>query len=154
MIDVVIEGVRELAVRLERIEAGLLDLSVPTQAALQIAADSVLENFLVGGRPEWAALRDGDDRPLFQTGGLAEAASATQPGVEGSTYRLAPDGSFGQIGVEDLFHGARRHDLGYQGPDSRGRTFDEEAREFMELKPSDEAAIIEVYDRYLLSLTE
>lgn len=151
MIKIEIVGENQLMVKLGVIAEGLEHL--PIQEGLKVLAASVRETFEEGGRPEWApiqAARNGrGPSPLWDTGEMMEAATATRPGIDGSTYELNAVG--GQIGVEPLFHGARRHTFGF-GVDSLGRSFDEPARAFMILRTEDEVKVVEIFDMYIGAL--
>ena len=153
MIEVVFEGEEALETALAGVGAGLLDLRVPTQLGLEVIAAGVGEAF-VEGASTWEPRKDGSPATLVDSGDMRAAATATQDGVTGSTYAIAPDGQVGRIGVDDLFHGARRHQLGYGGPDSRGRTFDEPARAFLVMTDETRTKVVEVFDMYMNDLVK
>jgi phage gpG-like protein len=150
MISIEIVGAAELTERLEAMSAGMV--SLPIQEALKVLAAGVAEQFDEGGDPEWAPKKDGSPATLIESGDMRAAATATRAGVDGSVYNLAPDA--GQIGVADLFHGARRHTFGYGGPDSLGRHFDEPGRAFLVIREEDRAKVVEVVDVWLSRLME
>lgn len=156
MFDFIILGQSEIEDHLGEIVDGLAHL--PIQKGLDVLGASVLETFAVGGRPEWDDIlessRDGrvadhGTPALWDTGAMADAASATRPGVDGSAYEITP--AAGQIGVDALFHGARRHTVGF-GIDRIGRHFNEPARPFMILRSEDRVAVVELMDEYIGAL--
>lgn len=142
------EGDRALVSKLAKLTYGLSDLTLPTQKALDALGKGVIQTF-IEGPGSWEDLKDGSVARLYESGDMFVAAAAAEPGIEGSVYDIAPDGLEGQIGVEDLFHGARRHQLGYGGPDSRGRSFDEPARSFMVITNEARAEGIEIFEVHI-----
>ena len=155
MISITIEGEEGISLMLDTLSEALLH--PPIQAGLEVISESVLENFAKGGRPPWPDILpssraqrkfDKGTPPLWDSGEMAAAATATTPGVGHSTYGIAADGISGQIGVDDLFHGARRHQFGF-GVDKLGRHFDEPARAFMVFHDGDAAKVVEVFDMWI-----
>jgi phage gpG-like protein len=158
MFQIMIEGDEDIFLGLDLLSLDLANMVKPTQEALELASASVLENIALSGRPEYddilAASRrqrkfDTGTPPLWDSGEMAAAATATSAGVAGSTYFLSPDGNSGNIGVDDLFHGARRHQFGFDGPDALGRTFNEPARAFMVFQAEDIIKTVEIFDLWL-----
>lgn len=164
MFEILLEGDKELERMLGTVTGLVSDLSTPIQCSLEYMSKSVLETFAVGGRPPWdditQASRDGRQfdhgtPPLWDGGALADAATATRPGVEGSAYvdPRTRDGLEGAIGPEADFHGARRHQEGF-GTDRLGRTFDEPVRAFMVWQAGDRIAVVEIFDLWLAAVIE
>lgn len=147
MVEIMFEGDRSLFNKLAGVSFGLRDFSGPTQKALSKLGEGVIQTF-VEGSEHWDPLKDGSAARLYQSGDMFVAAASAEPGIEGSVYDLAPDGQEGQIGVEDLFHGARRHQFGF-GTDSLGRSFDEPARPFMVMTDAARAEGVHVFEVHL-----
>lgn len=163
MLQITITGEQDVLDYLATVRSGLQNTAPIVEAGLKILSESVLQNIAQQGRPGYPDILpssrasrkfDQSSPPLWDSGAMAQAASATEGGVDGSTYFLDPDGDLGTIGVDDLFHGARRHQFGYGGPDTLGRSFDEPARSFMVMQEDDEVAIIELFDVWIGDLVE
>ncbi len=155
--EILFEGLEGVLRSVAIVAEGLADFEGPIEESLVILSGGVVENVAVTGRPPYPdilpdsrAHRKFSQGPaLFDSGEMLDAATALEP-AEHSLYALTP--MDGQIGVDPLFHGARRHQFGYGGPDSIGRTFSEPARAFMVFNEGERAQVVEVFDRYLHSL--
>jgi hypothetical protein len=154
MLSIVFEGDGPLLESLDLMRGCVADLEPVIQGGLRIVSDAILDRIVAGIEPdilpESRASRrfDTETPPLWDAGHLADAATATRYGVDGSAYDLTEDG--GTIGIEDpLFEGARRHQLGFSGTDSRGRRFDEPARAFIVLESATQTRVYELFDNYI-----
>jgi hypothetical protein len=157
MLRVVFEGDDALCESLDLMRGCVADLQPVIQGGLQIIADGILDRIIAGIKPDIlpesreSRRFDSSTPPLWDSGRLADAATATHTGVDGSAYELTADG--GTIGIADpLFEGARRHQDGFTGPDSRGRHFDEPARAFIVLESTTQARVYALFDNYIADL--
>lgn len=154
MITVTLGNSEPLFRSLALIEEGLSDFSVPLIKSDALIADSILDNFVVGGRPDgWpditAASRasrkfDKGTPPLWDSGSLAALASSVAPsetiGDRSAQTLITPYGLIKLLEGPDV----RAHQLG--NPRGAGG---EPARPYFVLQAHDEADIVAIHAAYL-----